>query len=153
MSIWKKVFWIILFFSLFFQIWYSNGINIIPESNTWDKEISEKVENVWKKWWVVMERYNTKAKELDWDVWAQMASGIMNWDTLLNYAIYLVNFLSWIWLLIWACMIIYAWYIYSTSVFTGNASKWTDAIKNAIIGVLIVIFSYAIINVLTHMFL
>jgi hypothetical protein len=50
-------------------------------------------------------------------------------------------------------MIIYAWYKYATGVFTWDASKsWKDAIKWAIYGLLIVIFSYSIMKILLSMF-
>jgi len=51
-------------------------------------------------------------------------------------------------------MIIYAGYKYASWVFTGDASKWwKDAIKWAIYGILIIIFSYAIMKILLAMFL
>jgi hypothetical protein len=51
-------------------------------------------------------------------------------------------------------MIVYAWYLYSTTVFGWwDASKWNKAIKDAIIWILIVSFSYAIMKFLTAAFL
>ena len=41
----------------------------------------------------------------------------MNWDTLLNYVVYLMRFLNQIGILIGAIMILYAGYLYATSVF------------------------------------
>lgn len=106
-------------------------------------------------WW---DTYNEEADKLDWDTgreWLadQMATGVMNWNTVMNYVVYLVKFLSQIWLVIWAMMMIYAWYIYATWVFTWNATKWNAAIKNAIIGIIVIMFSYALIRILNSMFL
>ncbi|MEI8091155.1 MAG: hypothetical protein WCG98_02665 [bacterium] len=83
-----------------------------------------------------------------------MASGIMTRETLLDYVVYIVRFLSQIGLVIGALMIIYAGYLYATSVFSGgNVAKGNTAIKNAIIGVIVVAFSYAIMKLLTSAFL
>jgi hypothetical protein len=83
-----------------------------------------------------------------------MASWIMTRDTLLDYMVYLVKFLSQLWLLFWASMIIYAWYIYASSIFRWwDASKWKTAISRAIIWVVIITFSYAIMKLLTSAFL
>ena len=78
-----------------------------------------------------------------------MASGIMTWDTLLDYVVYVVKFLSQIGLLIGAIMIIYAGYMYATEIFGGKPSAGKEAIQNAIIGVLVISFSYAIMKLLT----
>jgi len=54
----------------------------------------------------------------------QLASGIMTWDTLLDYVVYVVRFLSQIGLVIGAVMIVYAGYLYATSIFSqGNVAK------------------------------
>ena len=72
----------------------------------------------------------------------------------MNYVVYLVRFLSQIGLVIGVLMIIYAGYLYASSVFDpSNMSKGKSAISNAIIGVLVVAFSYAIIKLLTSAFL
>lgn len=49
-------------------------------------------------------------------------------------------------------MIVVSGYKYATAAFTGKAAGSGD-VKNAIIGVLIVIFSYALIRILTEAFL
>ncbi len=123
---------------------------IIPEASSWGKA-SSAVNKVWKDPWKVWENYNNEAKNMD--VWDSFASWIFTWDTILEFLKHIANVLSWIWLVIWAWMIIYAWYKYSVWVFTGDASKWwKDAVKWAIYGVLIVIFSYAIMQILLWMF-
>ncbi|MDR0650318.1 MAG: hypothetical protein LBG59_02685 [Candidatus Peribacteria bacterium] len=47
----------------------------------------------------------------------QIATGIMNWNTILQYLIYLTRFVSQIGLFIGALMIIFAGYKYATNVF------------------------------------
>jgi hypothetical protein len=84
----------------------------------------------------------------------QIASGIMTRDTLLDYVVYLVKFLSQIGIVIGVLMIIYAGYLYASSAFSpSNMSKGKSAITNAIIGVLVIAFSYAIMKLLTSAFL
>ncbi len=83
-----------------------------------------------------------------------MASGIMNRDTIFLLLAQLVRVLSNMALVIGAAMIIYAGYLYISSVYTGdNAAKANGAIKWAVIGIVVVIFSYAIIRILVAMFL
>jgi hypothetical protein len=51
-------------------------------------------------------------------------------------------------------MIIYAGYLYASSIFESwNMAKGKTAITNAIIGVLVIAFSYAIMKLLTSAFL
>jgi len=51
-------------------------------------------------------------------------------------------------------MIIYAGYIYASSVFSGKeAGAGNKAITNAIIGVLVIVFSYAIMKLVTSAFI
>jgi hypothetical protein len=84
----------------------------------------------------------------------QFASGIMTRNTLLNYVVYLVRFLSEIGLLIGGVMVIYAGYMYAMTVFGGgDATKGNKAITNAIIGILVIAFSYAIMKLLTSAFI
>lgn len=84
----------------------------------------------------------------------QFASGIMNRDTILCLMAQVVSFVSNLALVVWALMIIYAGYLYATAVFNWwNVGKWSDAIKRAIIGIVVVIFSYAILNLLINAFL
>lgn len=101
----------------------------------------------------VWDKLNEKAKQYEQndDIGAQFASGAFTWNTLLNYVIYLVRFLSQIALVIGAMMIIYAGYKYAASSFSGSLDNTSKAdVKNAIIGVIIVIFSYALIRILTE---
>ena len=61
--------------------------------------------------------YNTQANNMKDSVGNQLASGIMTRNTLLDYTVYLVRFLSQIGLFIGGLMIIYAGYLYATTIF------------------------------------
>lgn len=136
------------------SISYWDDFEIIPKSNSWG-QVEKSVSEVGKDWWKVWQNYNDQAKKMNSldNVWDQIASGIMTWDTLIHYVIYLIRFISQIGLLAGWVMIIYAWYLYATTIFGGDPSKWKTALKDAIIWILIVSFSYAIMKLLTAAFL
>ncbi len=124
-----------------------DGFNIIPElDDEWINKVNKAIEEIWQTWSEVMNTYNQKALTLTTS--EQISSWIMNWDTFMNYLVYIVQFLSQLWLVIWTIFIIYAWYQYMLSVF-----KWwkvpSSSIKNAITWIIIVIFSFAIMRTLT----
>ncbi len=130
----------------------SNDYEIIPKASSGGK-VEAAVKAVGEEGGSVRDTYSEKAEELN-TVGDQMASGIMTWDTLLDYIVYLVRFLSQIGIVIGVVMIIYAGYLYASSVFSpGNMTKGKTALTNAIIGVLVVAFSYAIMKLLTSAFL
>lgn len=113
------------------------------------------IEQIWKTGGKVQETYREKAEALNGDLPMQMATGIMDRSTLLDYVVYLVKFLSQLWLFVGAIMIIYAGYLYAVSSLrdgTGT-TEGKKAITYAIIGILVISFSYAIIKFLTAMFL
>ena len=128
-----------------------NNFEIIPESNT---NVSQDVSDVGKAGGSVWDKLNQNAKKYEGsgDVGAQFASGAFTRNTILNYVVYLVRFISQIALVIGALMIIWSGYQYAVAAFTGKPAG-SDGIKNAIIGILIVAFSYAIIKILTEAFL
>jgi membrane protein DedA with SNARE-associated domain len=64
-----------------------------------------------------------------------------------------MRFLNQLGLLIWGIMILYAGYQYAWSVFTWKSTDGKNTIKNAIIWILVIIFSYAIWKWLESMFL
>lgn len=131
----------------------SNDFEIIPKASSGGKA-TQAVEAVGKTGWSVRNTYNQQASKLSGSVGDQLASGIMTRDTLLEYIVYLVRFLSQIGIFIGVLMIIYAGYLYASSVFSpSNMSKGKSAITNAIIGVLVIAFSYAIMKLLTSAFL
>ena len=139
-----------------------NNLHIIPEAQGMSgdriKEGADKVNYVGdsKKWWSVNDRYNEKAEEINgqWDLWMAFQTWIMSWDTILLYVVYFMRFLNQIWLLIWSIMILFAWYLYASSVFKPwNTSKGKTAIETAIKWILVIVFSYAIWKGLEAMFL
>ena len=123
---------------------------IIPEAS-W--KVGEITENISKEWWKVWEKYNKEYSGIKNDLWAQFATGVFWWDSILLFIKYLIKFLSQVGMVIGALMIIYSGYIYANAVWTGNATKWADPLKKAIIWVGIIIWSYAIMKILTSMFL
>lgn len=80
------------------------------------------------------------------------ATGIFTRDGVLDYVVYAIRFLSQIALVIGAAMIIVNGYKYAAASFSGKDPGMGD-IKNAVFGVLVVIFSYAIIKALSAAFL
>lgn len=131
----------------------SNDFEIIPKASS-GGGVEAAVKAVGSEWWDVWEHYNEQAESMEGKVGDQLASGVMTRNTLLNYIVYLVKFLSQIGIVIGVIMIIYAGYLYASSVFNpSNMSKGKSAITNAIIGVLVIAFSYAIMKLLTSAFL
>ena len=108
---------------------------------------SDDLKEIWSEPWKVMDKYKKAAAELDGAAWEQLGSWIMSRNTIYNYLIFFVQYLSQLGLIAWVLFIIYAWYKYMTSVFTWKSAP-TDVLSNAIIWVLIVIFSYAITKLL-----
>lgn len=99
----------------------------------------------------VWDIYNDEWSGLD--TATQVASGVMDWDTILDYGALVLVFLSQAGLLVWALMFIATGYQYVMSVITGDSEPQSDHIKNAITGILVIIFSYAIMRILTRAFL
>jgi len=121
--------------------------NILPElSDEAIDDINEQIYKIWYEWGHVWENYNDTASKIETS--KQVASWIMNWNTIMNYLVFIVKFLSQLWLVVWFWFIMYAWYKYMLSVFEWGKTP-TSTIKNAIIWIIIVIFSYAIMRTLT----
>lgn len=110
------------------------------------KRIQDATTEIWKSWWSVMETYKEKAANLT--TAEQLNSWIMTRDTIMNYLVFVIKFLSQIWLVIWAWFIMFAGYKYMTSIITWSSAD-KSMIPNAIIWVIIVIFSYAIMKTFT----
>lgn len=130
----------------------NNNFEIVPQANS-GGGVEQAVEAVWSQGGSVRDTYNTQAQQMDGQVGDQLASGIMTRDTLLDYVVYLVRFLSQIGLVIGGVMIIYAGYLYATQIFGSSDTGAKDAIKNAVIGILVIAFSYAIMKLLTSAFI
>lgn len=153
-----KRFIIITALSAFCIISYSNitnaasnlkvkWFNIMPEISAKDTaRLNAEITDIGSVGWHVWENYNDAAGRIPTD--SQVASWIMNRDTIMNYLVFIVQFLSQLGLVVWAAFIMYAGYKYIVSLF-----EWwkvpSATVKNAIIWILIVIFSYAIMKILT----
>jgi hypothetical protein len=66
----------------------------------------------------------------------------------MNYMVHIIQFLSQLGLVVWTIFIMYAGYKYIISVLNSQKTP-SSTIKNAIIWILIIIFSYAIMRILT----
>lgn len=121
--------------------------NIMPEISAEDTaRLNAEIVDIWSVGWYVWDNYNDAANRIPTD--SQVASWIMNWDTIMNYLVFIVQFLSQLGLVVWAGFIMYAGYKYIVSLF-----EWwkvpSATVKNAIIWILVIIFSYAIMRILT----
>ena len=130
----------------------ADSFTLIPEDidNRWETAVQELINS---SGGTFVGKYKGKAKELEKNVAAQLNSWIVNFSGITGLLVHIVKLLLDAAMVIGFLMIIYSGYIYATGVFTGNVTKWNNAIKNAVIGLLIVIFSYTIIKILTAMFL
>jgi len=120
--------------------------NIMPKLE--DKEIEDvnkEVESIGQNGWHVWEKYNDVAPTFTTS--QQVASWIMNRDTIMNYLVFIVQFLSQLGMAVWLIFIMYAGYKYMTNVFKGKT--WKQPLINTILWIVIIIFSYAIMKILT----
>jgi hypothetical protein len=144
----KKI-WLVLCLLLFLFSWLfaqADGLFAPKElTNQESQHVNKWVKFLWSDSWVWTDYY--LAHE-DLSFWERWAAWILEVDDIMDYLVLVVKFLSQLWLLVGVIFIIYAWYQYMLSVFKNS---WTPSrtLKNAIIWVLIVIFSYAIMKILT----
>ena len=141
-KIWLPIF--LLTFSLYTQ---ADNFNITRELT--DNEITKVNRRIkiisWDPWNVSSNIH--KAHE-DLNLFERLASWILEIEDIMDYLVLVVKFLSQLWLIVWMVFIMYAWYQYIISVFNWWKVP-SNTIKNAIIWVIIVIFSYAIMRFLT----
>lgn len=123
-----------------------SDISIIPEG--WGNNAAKAVNEV-SVWWQVWKNYRKIVDANKLSLWDQFASWIMSRNTILDYIVYLVKFLSWLALLVWAVAIIYLWY---KKIALQYFSKQPPAFVMVIVWVLIVTFAYAIIKLLRSAF-
>lgn len=120
--------------------------NITQRLTTWEVEhTNRRIRFLSANPWQFRNNYQ-KAHE-DLNFWERLASGILQIDDILNYMTFLVGFLSQLWMVVWVIFIMYAWYKYMLSVFNWGKAP-SSTLKNAIIWVIIIIFSYAIMKIL-----
>lgn len=135
-----------------------NNLHIIPEKVWTDEEVKRDINTIGNPnaWGTVIDRYNIVANELDkkGDLWGQLQRGTLTWNSIINYIVYIMRFLSQLGLLIGGLMILYAGYQYATTIFGyGSPSDAKAAIKNAIIWVIVIVASYAIWKGIMSLFL
>ncbi len=133
---------------------FAQNLEVIPQATNMT-QVKQDVTKVSSQWGKVRDNYNsflTGANRRSLS--DQLASGIMDWNTILDYFARFVNYLSQLGIFIWACFIVYAGYIYATAVFgSWKVEKWKTAITNAILWVIIITFSYAIMKAVMAAFL
>jgi len=123
-----------------------SDISIIPEG--WWNNAAKAVNEV-SVWWQVWRNYRKIVDANELSLWDQFSSWIMSRNTILDYIVYLVKFLSWLALLVWAVAIIYLWY---RKIFLQYFKNQPPAFVMVIVGILIVTFAYAIVKLLRSAF-
>ncbi len=145
-------------------IYATNSFQIIPEprENSAEKiqEAINNLNNVYSTWrsqtgktdfWT---EYNKWAESLNWDLWAQLKTGMFTWESILNIGVYFIRFLMQIAMVIWAWFIIRWWYqSVMVAFWWGSADNRRKYIKNIFAWVVIIAFSYTIIKLLVMAFL
>ena len=132
----------------------AQNLEILPAQTASGKAyVESKVGEIGKWWGKVWDVYNEALDSNKMWLSEKLASGIMDRDTLLEYLTYLVKFLSQAGIAIWAIFIIYAGYMYATSIFGWKPDNWKTAIKNSIVWVIIIVISYAIMKAVMAAFL
>lgn len=155
----KNIIWLCVIASLW--IWILSGSHVFAQNDA-KLEIIPKVDDSIVSWTNtditstsngkhVRDTYNDKAKTLNTE--EQIVTGVMTRDTIFNYLVVVLKFLSQGWLLVWGLMFVYTWYKYIMSIITWDGEPSKNNIKYAIYGILIIIFSYAIMRLLTRAFL
>ena len=110
------------------------------------EKVNRRIKFIWSESWKVSDNMYIAHKNLTFR--ERWAAWILEVDDIMNYLVIVIQFLSQLWLVVWTIFIMFAWYKYMLSVF--NWWKTTaSTLKNAIIWVIIVIFSYAIMKILT----
>lgn len=136
-----------------------NDFLLVPESEEYEIDWTQRVKRISNSWGHVWDQYDKEAYDIWWpdkknanSIWEQMATGILNWNSLIDYLVYALKILSELALLIWALMFIRNWYQYASSALTWEEPK-KQKLHYAIWWILVVIFSYAIMRILVVMFI
>lgn len=137
-------------------IFANNSFQIVPEAD--NKQAADNVSNglinikAEENFW---DNYNSGAKSLDKDLGGQIRSWVFSWNSILNIGAYILRFIMQISLVIGSLMVIKSWYEYSMSAWwvKDGDKNFHSAIKNALIGLLVISLSYTIIKLLQMAFL
>lgn len=147
--VWWLLVWV-LSFSVFPVVvaWNADdSFVLIPEAenDSWVEDVKDlQTLKPDKDFWTDYNKYWNKYAK-DKDLWTQIASWVVTRDTIMLLVTRIVKFVSNAALVVWSLMVIYAGYLYILSAISGDqAGKANEAIKDAVIGIVLVIFSYAI---------
>lgn len=132
----------------------ANDLVVVPEGSQGADSVVLDLQNQWGDLWDQYDdrAYNDAQLAGEQNLANQIRTGVMTWDTLIFYLVYLLQLLSQVGMLVGVLMIIFVGYQYASYSFTG-AEPNPGYINNAIIGIVVIIFSYAILNILQNMFL
>lgn len=146
--VWSVVVSCVLFIN---KISAQDTLNIIPSLGvSGNQAIGDAHQNIITGTWRVRNTYNNAASWFNTQ--EQIVSGIMTWDTLLNYGILILKRLSQAGIAMGSLMLIYVGYQYIMSVIAGTTPD-NKLIPRAMSGILVIIFSYAIMRILVRTFL
>jgi hypothetical protein len=110
------------------------------------EKVNRRIKFIWSESWKVSDNMYIAHKNLTFR--ERWAAWILEVDDIMNYLVIVIQFLSQLWLVVWTIFIMFAWYKYVVSVFNWWKTA-SSTVKNAIIWVIIVIFSYAIMKIFT----
>ena len=110
------------------------------------EKVNRRIKFIWSESWKVSDNMYIAHKNLTFR--ERWAAWILEVDDIMNYLVIVIQFLSQLWLVVWTIFIMFAWYKYIVSVFNWWKAA-SSTLKNAIIWVIIVIFSYAIMKIFT----
>lgn len=148
----KNIYLLICLSFALLPIYYIKADNDLTISKELTKDeiqhVNWRIKFLWDTPWKLWDNYHKAHKDLNFR--ERRAWGILDVNDIINYLVIIIQFLSQLWLLVWVVFIMYAWYKYMVSVFEGWKTP-SSTVKNAIIWVLIIIFSYAIMRILTSL--
>lgn len=147
----KIVLWILVFCTTIFGLTFAQSepwFEIMPESTNDPGKI---VETIWKTGGKVWDTYKQQTENESLTLGDQFASGVMTWDTLLDYAVYLVKFIGQLALLAGALWIIVFGYMKATEHLKMSWGGWK--LWKVVIWILVISFAYVIIKTIWSMFI
>lgn len=95
---------------------------------------------------------STKQLQANKDLWSEIQWWFINFGTILTFLTYLIRLISNVAIVAGAFFVIKWGYEYALQTFGGKA-KTTEYIKNVVIGIFIMSFSYGVIKILAFTFL
>ena len=145
----KKI-WLLCLLYLLLPTLFTNAednLSVIDKvTDTETQHVNWRIQFIWSNPWKVWDNIHKAHDDLNFS--EKWAWGILEIDDIVNYLVLVVQFLSQLGLVVWVIFIMYAWYKYMLSIFNWWKVP-SSTLKNAIIGVIIVVFSYAIMKILT----